>query len=82
MRRPSTGGWAERARSTSLPHEDHTSTRVEGVRDKIIWLGGQGENRNGFTFRTRAWRVAPCRRLRRIIKKITPNAYLQTSFYV
>ena len=31
MRRPSTGGCAERARSTSLPHEDHTSTRVEGV---------------------------------------------------
>ena len=41
------------------------------MRDKIIWLGGQGENRNGFTFRTRAWRVAPCRRLRRILKNHT-----------
>ena len=45
MRRPSTGGCAEKSRSTSLPHEDHASTRVEGVRDKIIWLGGQGVNR-------------------------------------
>ena len=42
MRRPSTGGCAERARSTSLPHEDHTSALVAGVRDKIICLGGQG----------------------------------------
>jgi len=31
-RRPGTGGCAYRASTTSLPHEDHTSTRVTGAR--------------------------------------------------
>ena len=39
MRRPSTGGCAERAGSTSLPHEDHASTAWRRARQDYLFRG-------------------------------------------